>query len=345
MQIDSSYMLRCFEELIKTPSPVGYFIQINPIVKKLAKELGFQVTYDRRHTAYIEVEGEDNSKTVLVGGHLDTLGMTVRRVEKDGTILVRQLGGLNHASIEGETVTIHTRCGKEYTGVYTCKSHSVHVFDDARSLERSIESMMILIDMPVKTKEDVYNLGIRNGDIISIDPHFSITPNGYIKSRFIDDKGAVATIFTSLKYLVDNNLKPKYRTLIALPHYEEIGYGGSYIPSEVEEFLAIDIGLIGPDYEGNEFSVSICAQDATVFYDWDLTNRLIEYAKKANCDYVVDTYYRYGTDAGAAIKSGHNVAGAVCGMAVYNTHGVERTNIRGFENTTKLIISYLRAES
>ena len=41
-----------------------------------------------------------------------------------------------------------------------------------------------------------------------------------------------------------NNLKPKYRTLLAFPIYEEIGHGGAYVPEEVEEYVALDIGLI-----------------------------------------------------------------------------------------------------
>ena len=341
LQIDNEYMLQCFEKLVKTPSPVGYYTEINPVVESLAKELGYTVTYDRKHTVYIELEGENNDKTVMVGGHLDTLGLMVRRVQNDGTLLVRQLGGLNHASAEGETVTIHTRTGKTYTGLYTCQSHSVHVFDDAKTRSREGDNMMIILDEEVKTKEEVNALGIRHGDVVSIDPHYSTTANGYIKSRFIDDKGAVAAMFGMLKYLVDHNIKPKYRTLLSFPHYEEIGHGGAYIPPEVEEFIAVDIGLIGPDYDGHERGVSIGCQDALTHYDWDLTNKLIDKAEKAACDYAVDIYYRYSTDGAAAVKAGNNVATAVCGMAVYCTHGVERGHILGFEETAKLLTAYV----
>ncbi len=340
IKIDSNYIVDCFETLVKTPSPVGYYTEVNPLVENFAKELGYEVTYDNKYTAYITVEGEDNSKTVMLGAHLDTLGLIVKQITSDGRLLVRQLGGLNHASAEGETVTIHTRTGKTYTGLYTCKSHSVHIFDDAKTLVRDDDTMMILIDEPVKNKEDVQALGIRNGDIVSIDPHFSKTENGFVKSRFIDDKGAVACIFSMLKYLKEEGLKPKYHTLIAFSHYEEIGLGGSYLPAEVSEFVAVDIGLIGDEYEGSEFKVSICAKDGNTHYDWNLTNKLIAQADKVNCDYAVDVFYRYGSDAGAALRGGNDVATAVCGMAVYCTHGVERTHVSSFCETTKLLVAY-----
>ena len=54
-------------------------------------------------------------------------------------------------------------------------------------------------------------------------------------------------------------------------------------------------------FEGNEHSVSICAKDNAAPYDYELTNRLIECAKATDTKYAVDVFYRYGTDANAAI--------------------------------------------
>lgn len=340
-QIDEKYLIDCFEKFVHTPSPVGYYVKTNPLLEEYGKSFGYEVTFDQKHTGYITLDGEDNSKTVMLGAHMDTLGLIVRRIDPNGAIRVRQLGGINYHNLDGEYVTVHTREGKEYTGVIYCQSHSTHVFDDARTLDRCEETMMVLLDMPVKSKEEVTALGIRHGDIISIDPHYRLTDNGYVKSRFIDDKGAVACVFAALKYLKENHLKPKYRTILSFPYYEEIGHGGSYIPSEVSEYVCIDIGLIGPDNDGNEYAVSIAAKDAFSVYDYDLTNRLIQCAEKASCDYVVDIYNHYGTDGNAAIKAGYNVAHGAFGMAVYASHGLERTHMQGLLNTTNLTLAYL----
>lgn len=340
-QIDTDFLLKCFKDIVETPSPVGYYVKLNPLLEKYAAMLGQTVTYDNKSTAYITLEGEDNSKTVLVGAHADTLGLIVRRIDSDGMIRVRQLGGVNYGSLEGETVTVHTREGKEYTGLLTCQSHSVHVFDDARTLERTESTMMIILDEKVFSREDVYALGIRHGDMISIDPRCQVTQRGYLKSRFIDDKAGIACCFSMLKYLTENNLKPKYRTILAFPYAEEIGLGGTYVPEGVSEYIAVDIGLIGPDYDGDEYSVSICAKDNAAPYDYELTNRLIEYAEKADCDYAVDIFYRYGTDANAALRAGNNLRAAAFGMAVYCSHGMERTHIDGLKNTTNLLLAYV----
>ena len=338
---DRQFLLDCFQEIVAVPSPVGYYTRFNPVLERYAAMFGKTVTYDNRSTAYITLEGVDNSKTVLVGAHADTLGLMVRRIDADGRIRVRNLGGINFMNLEGETVTVHTRDGRSYTGLLACQSHSTHVFDDARTLERNENTVMVLLDEDVHSKADVTALGIRHGDFVSIDPRCQITENGYIKSRFIDDKMAIACCFTMLKYLTENDLKPKYKTILAFPYHEEIGLGGTYVPPEVSEYVALDIGLIGPDYEGSERTVSICAKDNAAPYDYELTNRLISCAEKAGCGYCVDIFYRYGTDANAAMRGGNNLRTAAFGMAVYCSHGMERTHMEGIANTMNLLLAYV----
>ncbi len=341
MNIKKDILVDITKEFINTPSPVAYYEQIMPLLEKKAKEYGYDVWYDRKRTGYITMEGENTSKTVMVGAHLDTLGLIIRSINADGTLAVRQLGGVSYTSIEGETVCIHTREGKTYTGLMICKSHSVHVFDDARTLERDENSMVVKLDAFVSCEQDVIDMGIDHGDIISIDPRFEYTDTGFIKARFIDDKAAVGCVFAMLDYFKVNNLKPKYTTYLAFPMYEEIGHGGSYVPSEVEEYVALDIGLIGPDYHGAEDKVSICAKDAFSPYDRGLTHRIINQAKKIDANYCVDVFYRYGTDANAAIRAGNNVYAAAFGMGCLSSHGRERCHVNSLVETTKLLVAYL----
>ncbi len=339
--IDKQFLIDCFKELVEVPSPVGYDLQLRPVLERYAARFGYTVTYDRRGTPYIELEGQDNSKTVLLGAHADTLGLMVRHIETDGTLLVRALGGINYCNIEGSTVTVYTRDGRSYTGMMVCRSHSVHVFLDARTLPRNDETMFILLDEDVHSKEDVQALGIQNGDIVHIEPECEFTDTGYLKSRFIDDKAAVACAFAMLKYLSENSLKPKYRTLLAFPYREEIGVGGRYVPEEVSEYIAIDIGLIGPQHAGDERKVSICAKDKNGPYDYELINRLIGYAEKAEVPYALDVFLNYSTDGNAAVRGGNNLIAADFGMACWCSHGRERTHIDGIEGTAQLMLAYV----
>lgn len=338
-------LLRVMETYINTPSPVGYYDEMSPLLEKEVEALGYEIAYDRKGTPSVWVTGKDHSKKVAVSTHLDTLGLIIKSIDKEGTLRVRNLGGINFNGIEGATVTVHTRSGKTYTGLMACQSHSVHVFDDAQTLERNENTMMVILDEDVSSKGDVKDLGIENGDIISIDPQFTYLPeNGTIKSRFIDDKGAVACTMDILRYMSQNKVLPAYDTCFYFPYFEEIGHGAAYIPEELDEFVAIDIALIGPDNVGAEDKVTICAKDAISPYDRGLTSQLVELAREHKLNYVQDVFFRYSTDATAAIKSGNNVAFAAFGMGTYSTHGVERCKIDAIVETAKLEAAYVLGE-
>ena len=58
-QIDKEYLIRCFEELVSVPSPVGYREQLLPVLERYAAEFGCTLTSDRRGTVYLTLEGEE----------------------------------------------------------------------------------------------------------------------------------------------------------------------------------------------------------------------------------------------------------------------------------------------
>ena len=105
--VDAKYLVDFFKEIVEIPSPTEYYVRLNPVLKSYAESLGYTMTFDRRNNAYITLEGEDNSKTVLVSAHADTVGLMVRAIAANGTLLVRPIGGINFATLDGETVTVH----------------------------------------------------------------------------------------------------------------------------------------------------------------------------------------------------------------------------------------------
>jgi putative aminopeptidase FrvX len=154
----------------------------------------------------------------------------------------------------------------------------------------------------------------------------------------------MACSFAVIKAMTEEKLTPKYNTVFAFSFYEEIGLCGVYVPEEISEYVAIDIAILDPDADGSEEAVTICAKDASMPYDYDLTNRLIAAAERVGCDYAVDLFYRYGSDASQAVKGGNNVRAAAFGMGTYASHGVERTHMKGVENTARLLAAYVLGE-
>ncbi|MBE5982168.1 MAG: M42 family metallopeptidase [Paenibacillaceae bacterium] len=335
-----TYVTTILEKIVDIPSPSGYTKEVLKAVEKEAAGFGYACCYNKKGGLIIEVPGEE--KEVLgLSAHVDTLGAMVRSITSKGMLIMVPVGGYMMESIEGMYCKVHTRTGKTYTGTILTKEPSVHTYDDARTLERKPKNMEVRLDEMVDSEEDVRKLEISQGDYISFDPMFSYTESGYIKSRHLDDKASVAVLLGVLKDISESGRKPKKKLKIAISNYEEVGFGASWIPEDIEEFIAVDMGALGDDLSGDERKVSICALDSSGPYDYEMTNRLISLAKEKKIDYAVDVFPHYGSDAGAAIRGGHNIRAALIGQGVHASHGTERTHVKGMEQTLKLIEAYI----
>lgn len=339
--INKEYVLDIANKLVNIDSPSGFTKKATNFLEKEINTLGFKTTYSQKGNLIVEIEGKDKEYTLGLGAHVDTLGMMVRSIKSDGKLALTRIGGPTLPTLDGEYCRIITRDEKVYTGTILSTSPAAHVFSDASSAPRTEDTMEIRIDEVVYSKEDTEKLGIQNGDIIAIEPKFTICESGFIKSRFLDDKISSSALMGVMKYLNENNIQPRCNIKIIFSTYEEVGHGSSWIPEDIKEMLAVDMGCIGNDLSCTEQDVSICAKDSSGPYDYEITSKLIELAKTNNLKYAIDIYPQYSSDVSAALKGGNNIRGALIGPGVHASHGMERTHWDGVENTIKLVISYI----
>ncbi len=334
------YVINTIERLVNIPSPSGFTKEVIAFVEAEAGRFGYFGEYTNKGGFIITVKGK-SEKAIGISAHVDTLGAMVRSIDGEGTLRFTLIGGYTVHSVEGAYCSIHTRDGRKYTGTILVKSPSVHSYDDARTLERAERNMLIRIDEPVKSKEDVLALGIQNGDYISFDACFQYTEGGFIKSRHLDDKASVAVILGMLKEISEQHAVPENTLKILISNYEEVGFGASWVPQDITELLAVDMGVVGDDLNGSEYTVSICAKDTRGPYDYEMTNHLIALSKENGVDYVVDIFPHYGSDVSAALSGGNNIRGALIGQGIHASHGMERAHRSGIENTLKLLKLYI----
>jgi putative aminopeptidase FrvX len=81
-----------------------------------------------------------------------------------------------------------------------------------------------------------------------------------------------------------------------------VGHGASAgIPDDVAELIAMDMGALGEGLQGNEHTVSICAEDSGGPYDLGICRRLVALAQARDISYKLDISHLYGPDAEAAL--------------------------------------------
>lgn len=328
-------------DLLSVNSPTGYTKNAVDFLREKIESLEYQTETTPKGNLMVKVPGQDQSQTRALSAHVDTLGLMVRSINSDGTLALTKLGGPLTPTLDGEYCDIITRDGKIYTGTILSTAPSIHVFKDASTKSRDIDNLVVKIDEKVESKEDVQNLGIQNGDIIAYDPKVVVTESGFVKSRFLDDKASVAILVSILSWMKEEKLVPPTNLTFIFSTYEEVGHGAAWIPEDITELLAVDMGCIGDDLDCTEYDVSICAKDSSGPYDYDLTSRLINYAKDKELNYAVDIYPMYGSDASAALGGGANIRAGLIGPGVASSHGMERTHVDAIENTFYLIKEYV----
>lgn len=339
--INKEYVLNTAKKILEFNSPTGFCFEIMDYIKDIVESFGYEFETTNKGCGVITVKGKKDDKVVGLSAHVDTLGAMVRSITSEGNLRFTSLGGPILPTLDGEYCKIRTRSGKIYTGTFLSESSAAHVFDDSSTRNRDEKNMVVRIDELVYSKDDVEKLDICSGDFIFIDTKTTITESGFIKSRFIDDKGSVSALIGLLEAMSRQKIVPSYTTKIIISTYEEVGHGASYIPQDITEMIAVDMGCIGDDLGCTEEMVSICAKDSGGPYDFNMTTDLINLAKDNNIGYAVDIYPRYGSDVGAALRGGNNIRGALIGLGVNASHGMERTHYSAIENTMKLLYLYL----
>ncbi|MFM2485642.1 M42 family metallopeptidase [Celerinatantimonas yamalensis] len=342
-KIDRTYVTRLAQEILTIDSPSGYCHQVMARIEQECQVYKGVFSRDHKGNGRFTIQGQDKSRTIGVGVHVDTLGAMVRSIDAEGRIHFAAIGGLIWPTADGEYCTIRTRDGRHYSGTFLSLSPAAHVFKDAKSRTREPEQMYVRLDEVVQNRDDVTRLGIQVGDYICLDPKTVLTDSGFIKSRFIDDKINVASVFGLLKLFAEQQIVPQYNVTFLFSTYEEVGHGAACLPAEISEFIAVDMGCIGEDLTCNERQVSICAKDSSGPYDYQMVSHLIELATRYHLDFAVDVYPFYSSDASAALRGGRDIRAALIGPGVHASHGMERTHYLGLEHTITLLGAYLQS--
>ena len=337
-----NYLLAQLKNIMAIDSPSGYTKEVVEYLERELNDLGFSSYRTVKGGLIADLGGKDANNALMIGAHADTLGAMVKEIKSDGRLKLTNIGGLNANNIEAENCKIITKFDGEYEGTCQLINASLHVNGKYNETLRTYDTVEVVIDEPVYSKEDVEKLGICAGDYVCFETRTRITKSGYIKSRFLDDKLSVAIILAYAKYLKEEHVQLERKLYAFFSVYEEVGHGAAAsVPAGVTESISVDMGCVGEGIECNEHKVSICAKDSKGPYNYEVVTDLIRAAKEQNADYSVDIYPFYGSDVEATLTAGFDIKHGLIGPGVYASHGYERSHYDGALNTLKVLKGYI----
>lgn len=342
IKIDWDYIMQLTTELMEIPSPGGFTYEGIERCKEEFKKFGLTPCLTKKGALIAQMDGEEKGEVTMISAHIDTLGAMVKQIKPNGKLILNNIGGFSWNSVEGENLTIHTSKRGTYSGSLLPIKSSRHTYgEEVTTLVREQENVEVRIDEFTTSKKETEDLGISIGDFISFDTRTTLTYNGFLKSRYIDDKVCIAQLFGYIKYLKDNNIKPKNKVYFYISNYEELGHGVSVIPEDVDQFIALDIGLVSDYSNGDERKVNIIAKDSRTPYDFRLRQKLVDLCEENQIKYTVDVHNRYGSDASISATQGFDVNFSCIGPSVDSSHHYERTHKDGIIETVRLLIAAL----
>ncbi|MBB6098915.1 putative aminopeptidase FrvX [Deinobacterium chartae] len=341
--IDTAYTTEVLLRLLNTPSPTGFTERAMRELEGCLNELGVTPLRTKKGGMLWTLPGREGGKTVTFSAHIDTLGAMVKEIKESGRLRLTQLGGYDWATVEGEYALVHLEDGRTLTGTVVNTKQSTHVFgQELKDLRRSEAVMELRLDARTSSDAETRALGVQVGDFVSWEPRAVLTDAGYLKSRHIDNKAAVAIFLAVTRAVREGRVQLAHTAHLFISNYEEVGHGAAVgIPADTDELIAVDMAAIGEGQTSSEHCVTLCVKDSSGPYDHALGNRLRAAARRAGIDLRTDIYPYYGSDASAAWRAGGDYPAALIGPGVDASHAYERTHVDALEATARLMLTYL----
>lgn len=342
-EIDTAYMMKFLVDLLNTPSPTGYTDQATDLIAAALKDFpALQMTRSRKGALVASWPGVKADTPRALTAHVDTLGAMVKEIKPNGRLKLTKIGSTIWNTVECEGCTIFSSKGEPMRGSLLLNQASSHVHGKkVWELERNEDTVEIRLDARTNSVEETSALGISVGDFVAFDPRVEVT-NGFIRSRYLDDKACVACVLAAVKAMHDVGLKPLQDTTLHFSNYEEVGHGAaSGFPTNLAELIAVDMAAVGNGQTSDEFHATLCVKDLHGPYHQGLSQRLKTLAEEYEIPYKVDIYPYYGSDGEAYWRAGGDVAVALIGPGVDGSHNYERTHTEALVATTQWMIAYL----
>lgn len=343
--IDYEYLEETMLQLLAIPSPVGLTDAAVRYTAGRLDALGIPYELTRRGAIRATLPGRDKQPARAVVAHLDTLGGMVRCLKDNGRLGIMPIGHWSARFAEGARLTIFTDEG-HLRGTCLPLKTSGHAFgEEIDSQPVGWDHVEVRVDLQASGRAELEAAGINVGDWIAFDPQPEIQPNGFINSRYLDDKAAVAALLAACKAVRDHNLPLPVDVHPLLTLTEEVGSGASAaLHGEIAEMVSLDISIAAPGQNTSERAATICMQDMSGPFDYHLTHKLIALAREHDIPHRRDVFKYYRSDSAAAVEAGNDIRTALIGFGGDASHAQERTHRDALEALSRLVVAYMMSE-
>ncbi|MEO0732939.1 MAG: M42 family metallopeptidase [Bacteroidota bacterium] len=333
---------------LNNASPTGFEAAGQKLWLEYLRPYVDEVGLDTYGTAYgIINPGKDYR--VVIEGHADEISWFVHYISDNGFINVIRNGGSDHQIAPSKRVLIHGDKGI-VPGVFGWPAIHTRRGDDAK-LQPKIDN--IFIDVGAKDKQEVLDMGIHVGSVITYPDELEVLNDRYYCGRALDNRMGGFCIAEVARLLKKNKIELDYTLYIVNSVQEEVGLQGArMIANNIKPQVAIvtdvthDTGT--PLLNKKKVGDVQAGKGPSVTYAPAVHNKLlgmiINAAETNEIPIQREASSRAtGTDTDAFAYSGNGVASALISLPLRYMHTtVEMAHKDDVEGVIKLIYETLR---
>ena len=274
--------------------------EVSRVMKKYMEPLCDEVTYDHLGSIIGIKKGHQGPK-IMIAGHLDEVGFMVREIDENGFIRMLPVGGWWGHVLPSQTLYVTTSTGKRYRGVVG--SSAPHGLSKEVK-EKVIKPIDLFLDLGVDNRQEVIDLGIQIGDMITPDTQFEVMNNpNYLMGKAWDDRLCAAAAVEVLERLKHDDIMADVYAVGTVQ--EEVGLRGArtaanMIHPDVAIALDVTTAMDTPADQGTiklGKGVVLSIMDAGIIGHSALLREMESICKDLNLDINYDMMTVGGTDA------------------------------------------------
>lgn len=305
--------LEFIKEMSEAHGISGCEKEVSRVMKKYLEPVSDEITYDNLGSIVGLQKGCGNGPKVMIAGHMDEVGFMVREIDEQGFIKLLPVGGWWGHVLPSETFYVTTKEGNRYHGVIG--SSAPHGLS-AEVKEKVIKPMDLFLDMGVESRQEILDLGIQIGDMITPDTKFEVMNNpNFLMGKAWDDRLCAALAVDVLQRIhKDDHVADVYAVGTV---QEEVGLRGartaaSMIHPDVAIALDVTTAMDTPADQGDigiGKGVVLSVMDAGIIGHKALLHTMETICEDLKLDINYDMMTVGGTDADNIHKA-H--AGVIC---------------------------------
>lgn len=213
--------LTFLEQYLNNASPTGFESEGQKLWMDYLRPYVDSFITDTYGTA-VGVINADAKYKVVIEGHADEISWYVNYITDEGLIYVIRNGGSDHQIAPSKRVNIHTKKGI-IKGIFGWPA--IHTRN--RDKEENAKIDNLFIDIGCDTKEQVLEMGVHVGCVITYPDEFMIMNSDKFVCRAIDNRMGGFMIAEVARLLHENKKKLPFGLYITNSVQEEVGLRGA----------------------------------------------------------------------------------------------------------------------